>query len=266
MGRVVPRLLKRLFKATILVLAVAVLAFISRVVYDYMKETPLLTLREVTIEGCQKTSEKDILSMAQLDRQPNILSINLAKLRNKVEANPWIDRAEIRRIFPDRISIKIIERQPVAIILLDRLYYIDGQGVIFARVPKGHQIDHPVLTGLHRDDFKAQPDEAWGLVSKALRLVRLIEGGEALSQKNISEIHMDKAFGISLYTNEGAIEIKLGRDHYEAKWKRLERVWRHLRGRPLKPTYIDCNYEKRVIVKMMDATAFYAKRLIKERR
>jgi cell division protein FtsQ len=264
MGRAVPRLLKRLFKATILVLAVAVLALISQVVYGYMKETPLLTLREVTIEGCQKTSEKEILSMTQLDRQPNILSINLAKLRSKVEANPWIDRAEIRRIFPDRISIRIIERQPVAIILLDRLYYIDGQRVIFARLPKGHQIDHPVLTGLHKDDFKTRPDDAWGLVSKALRLVRLIEGGEALSQRDISEIHMDKALGISLYTNEGAIEIKLGLDHYEAKWKRLERVWRHLRRGPLKPTYIDCNYEKRVIVKMRDTTAFYAKRLIKK--
>lgn len=251
------RLLKRLFKATILVLAVAVFAFISRVVYGYMKETPLLTLREVTIEGCQRTSEKEILSMTQLDRQPNILSINLAKLRSKVEAYPWIERAEIRRTFPDRISIKIIERQPVAIILLDRLYYMDGQGVIFARVPKGHRIDHPVVTGLDRDDFKAQPEEAWGLVSKALRLVRLIEGGETLSQKNISEIHVDKAFGISLYTNEGAIEIKLGLDHYEAKWKRLERVWRHLRKRPFKPAYIDCNYEKRVIVKMRDAMAYF---------
>ncbi len=263
MGRVVPRLLKSLFKATILVLAVAVLALISRVVYGYMKETPLLTLREVTIEGCQKTSEKDILSMTQLDRHPNVLSINLAKLKSEVEAHPWIERAEIRRIFPDRVSIKIIERQPVAIILLDRLYYIDGQGVIFARVPKGRQIDYPVLTGLDRDDFKAQPDEAWGFVSKALRLVRLIEGGETLSQRDISEIHIDKAFGISLYTNEGAIEIKLGLDHYDVKWERLERVWRHLRKRPLKPAYIDCNYEKRVIVKMRDAMAFYPKRSTK---
>ena len=263
MGEGVPRLLKRLFKATILVLTVAVVAFLWRVVYGYMKETPLLTLNEITVEGCQKTSEKDILSMTQLDRQRNMLSIDLATLRSKVEANPWIERAEIRRIFPDRIFIKITERKPVAIILLDHLYYIDGQGVIFTRVPKGHQIDHPILTGLHRDDFKAHPDEAWGLVFKALRLIRLIEGREVLSQKEISEIHMDKAFGISIYTNNGAIEIKLGLDRYEAKWKRLERVWEHLRKRPLKPVYIDCNYEKRVIVKMRDAMAFFEERLMK---
>jgi len=263
MGEGVPRLLKRLFKATILVLTVAVVAFLWRVVYGYMKETPLLTLNEITVEGCQKTSEKDILSMTQLDRQRNILSIDLAKLRSKVQANPWIERAQIRRIFPDKISIKITERKPVAIILLDRLYYIDGQGGIFARVPKGHQIDHPVLTGLLRDDFKAHPDEAWRLVSKALQLIRVIEGGETLPQKDISEIHMDKAFGLSIYTNDGAIEIKLGHDLYEAKWKRLERVWRYLRKRPLKPVYIDCNYEKRVIVKMRDAMAFYPKRSTK---
>ena len=264
MGEVVPRFLKGLFKATILVLTVAVVAFLWRVVYGYMKETPLLTLNEITVEGCQKTSQKDILSMTQLDRQTNILSIDLAKLRSKVQANPWIERAEIRRIFPDRISIKITEREPVAIILLDRLYYIDGQGVIFARVPKGNQINHPVLTGLNRDDFKAYPDEAWGLVSKALKLIRVIEGGEVLPQKDISEIHMDKVFGLSIYTNDGAVEIKLGLDLYEAKWKRLERVWRHLRKRPLKPAYIDCNYGKRVIVKMRNTTALYAKRLIKK--
>ncbi len=260
------RLLKRLFKATILVLFVALVAFFWRIVYGYMKETPLLTLHEITIEGSQRTSEKDILSMTQLDRQMNILSIDLDKLREKVQAHPWIERAEIRRIFPDRISIRITERKPVAIILLDRLYYIDRQGVIFARVPKGRQIDHPVLTGLRRDDFKAHPDEAWGFVSRALKLIGVIAGGEILSQKDISEIHMDKAFGLSVYTNDRAIEIKLGLDLYEAKWKRLERVWRHLRKSPLQPAYIDCNYEKRVIVKMRDATAFYAKRLIKERR
>jgi cell division septal protein FtsQ len=229
-----------------------------------MRETPLLTLQETTIEGCQKTSEKDILSMAQLNRQRNILSIDLAELRRKVEANPWIERAEIRRIFPDRISIKITERKPVAIILLDRLYYIDAQGVIFARVPKDHQIDHPILTGLRRDSFKVQPDGAWGLVSKALRLIRVMEEGEVLSQKDISEIHMDKAFGISTYTNDGAIEIRLGFDPYESKWRRLERVWSHLHKRALKPAYIDCNYEKRVIVKMRDATPFYPKRLTKK--
>lgn len=256
-------LLKGLCKATILILVVAALALICRVVYGYMMDVPLLTLREVVIEGCHNTDERDILLTTQLHRRPNILSIELASLRSKVENNPWIERAEIRRIFPDRISIKITERRPAAFIFLDRLYYIDAEGVIFARVSEGHEIDRPILTGVNRDDFEANPDESWGLISKALELLKLMERGEVLSQTDISEIHMDKAFGISIYTSEGAVEIKLGLDHYEAKWERLERVWRHLRKRSLKPAYIDCNYEKRVIVKMREATACSAKRLVK---
>jgi len=248
-------LLKGICKATILIVVVAVLAFICRVVYGYMVDSPLLTLREVVIEGCRKISEREILSMTQLDRRPNILSVELDALRNKVETNPWIARAEIRRIFPDSISIKVTERRPAAIILLDRLYYIDAQGAIFARVPEDQDIDYPILTGLHREDFKANPDQSRALLSKALTLVTVMEDGEVLSKKDISEIHMDKAFGISIYTKEGAIEIKLGLDHYEPKWKRLERVWRHLREMSLNPLSIDCNYEKRIIVKMREATA-----------
>jgi len=248
-------LLKGLCKATILIVVVAVSAFICRVVYGYMMDSPLLTLREVVIEGCRKISEREILSMTQLDRRPNILSVELDALRNKVETNPWIARAEIRRIFPDSISIKVTERRPAAIILLDRLYYIDAQGAIFARVPEDQDIDYPILTGLHREDFKANPDQSRALLSKALTLVTVMEDGEVLSKKDISEIHMDKAFGISIYTKEGAIEIKLGLDHYEPKWKRLERVWRHLREMSLNPLSIDCNYEKRIIVKMREATA-----------
>ena len=248
-------LLKGICKATILIVVVAVLAFICRVVYGYMVDSPLLTLREVVIEGCRKISEREILSMTQLDRRPNILSVELDALRNKVETNPWIARAEIRRIFPDSISIKVTERRPAAIILLDRLYYIDVQGAIFARVPEDQDIDYPILTGLHREDFKANPDQSRALLSKALTLVTVMEDGEVLSKKDISEIHMDKAFGISIYTKEGAIEIKLGLDHYEPKWKRLERVWRHLREMSLNPLSIDCNYEKRIIVKMREATA-----------
>jgi cell division septal protein FtsQ len=263
MGEMVSRLLKRLFKVTVLVLVVAVLAFIGRTVYGYMMDSPLLALREVVIEGCRKTSERDILSVTQLDRRPNIMSLKLATLRSKVETHPWIERAEIRRIFPDRISIRITERRPAAIILLDRLYYIDVHGVIFARVPKDHHIGHPILTGLHRDDFRDHPDISWGLISKALRLIRVIKEGKVLSQKDISEIHMDRTFGISIFTNDETIEINLGLDHYRAKWKRLEKVWRHLRQRSPKPAYIDCNYEKKVIVKMKDTTACYAKRLTK---
>ncbi len=248
-------LLKGLCKAIILIVIVAVGAFICRVVYGYMMDSSLLTLREVVIEGCRKISEREILSITQLDRRPNVLSIELDALRSKVETNPWIARAEIRRIFPDRISIKVTERRPAAIILLDSLYYIDAHGAIFARVPEDQDIDYPILTGLHRDDFKANPDRSWALVFKALDLITVIKEGEVLSQKDVSEIHMDKAFGISIYTKEGAIEIKLGFDHYEPKWKRLERVWRHLGESSLKPLYIDCNYEKRVIVKMREATA-----------
>ncbi|MCK5553062.1 MAG: FtsQ-type POTRA domain-containing protein [Deltaproteobacteria bacterium] len=263
MGEMVFRLLKRLFKVTALVLVVAVLAFIGRTVYGYMMDSPLLALREVVIEGCRKTSERDVLSLTQLDRRPNILNVKLGTLRSKVETHPWIEHAEIRRIFPDRISIRITERRPVAIILLDRLYYIDAHGVIFAGVPKDHHIGHPILTGLHRDDFRDHPDQSWVLVSKALRLIRVIKEARVLSQKDISEIHMDRTFGISIFTNDETIEIKLGLDHYRAKWKRLERVWRHLRQRSPRPAYIDCNYEKRVIVRMGDTTAFYAKKLTK---
>lgn len=257
------RFLRGLCKATIFILAVAALAFIGRVVYGYMMDVPLLTLREVVIEGCRNISEKDILFATQLYRRPNILSIELASVRKAVEKNPWVERAEIRRVFPDRISIKITERRPVAFILLDRLYHIDAQGVIFATVPEGHEIDHPILTGLHRDDFETYPDQSRGLISKALGLLKLMEGGETLSHKDISEIHMDKAHGIDVYTNEGAVEIKLGLDRYEAKWKRLERVWGHLRQRSLTPAYINCDYEKRVIVKMREATAYSTKRLVR---
>lgn len=248
-------LLKGICKATILMVLVAVLALICRVVYGYMVDSPLLTLREVIIEGCRKTSEREILSLTQLDRRPNILSVELDALRSKLETNPWIARAEIRRIFPDSISIKVIERRPNAIILLERLYYIDAQGAIFAKFPEDQDIDYPILTGLHREDFKANPDQSRALLSKALTLVTVMENGEVLSKKDISEIHMDKASGISIYTKEGAIEIKLGLDHYEPKWKRLERVWGHLRQRSLNPLFIDCNYEKRVIVKVREATA-----------
>ena len=263
MGEMVSRLLKRLCKVTVLVLIVAVLGFIGRTVYGYMMDSPLLFLREVVIEGCRKTSERDILSLTQLARRPNILSVKLATLRSKVETHPWIERAEIRRIFPDRISIRITERRPAAIILLERLYYIDAHGAIFARVPEDHAIGHPILTGLHRDDFRDHPDQSWKLVSKALRVIRVIKEGRVLSQKNISEIHMDKTFGISIFTNDETIEIKLGLDHYRAKWERLERVWKDLHQKPLKPAHIDCNYEKRVIVKMRDTTTCYAKKLTK---
>lgn len=257
-----PLFLRKLFKATILVLVIAILALGGRIIHRYMMGSPLLTLGEVIIEGCQELSKDDILALTQLDRRPNILSVKLAALRSRVETNPWIERAEIKRMFPCKILITITERSPVAIILLDRLYYIDARGMIFARVPKGHRITYPILTGLHRDDFKARPVESQGLVSRALWLIKIIRNGEVLSLEDISEIRMDTTLGIRIYTYEGAIEIKLGLDHYGEKWNRLERVWKHLRKSPRTPIYIDCSYDKRVIVKTRETKASYGKKSI----
>ena len=61
--------------------------------------------------------------------------------------NPWVETVRIRRFFPDSLSIAITEREPVAVVNMGFIYYLDKKGNIFKVLNQGDRLDYPVITG-----------------------------------------------------------------------------------------------------------------------
>jgi cell division septal protein FtsQ len=179
---------------------------------------------------------------------PNLFSVNLKEVVRRLEFHPWIDQVRVRKVFPNKILIQIEEKKPMAIIQLEELYYIDIKGEIFSPVRNGDQYNYPYLTGLTRQGLEKDPAETKGLIMKALELLRMIDQEKVPPLKDISEIHMEKTFGIQCFTKTEGVEVKMGWEDFGDKLRRLFLIWSDLRKRGFSAVSIDCSDLRRIVV------------------
>ena len=137
----------------------------------------------------------------------------------------------------------------MAIVQLEELYYIDTQGEIFSPVGDRDEYNYPYLTGLTRRVLEIDPVEGKRLIAKALEFLRIVGQEKSPPLGEISEIHMEEAFGIHCFTKGEGVEIKMGWEDFGEKLRRLSLIWSDLRKRGFSVTSIDCSDLKRMVVK-----------------
>jgi len=59
----------------------------------------------------------------------NILLLDMAKVRKRLEALPWVKEARLRKVFPSMLEIGLTPRRPAALIRRDAVYLVDRDGV-----------------------------------------------------------------------------------------------------------------------------------------
>ncbi len=99
---------------------------------------PALDVDEVYCEGCIITESSEIVVKAQIKTGENILLANLGKSRRLLEADPLIEEASIRRVFPNKICITITERTPVAYAMCGtECAVLDDGGIVLEVIADG---------------------------------------------------------------------------------------------------------------------------------
>ena len=149
----------------------------------------------------------------------------------------------------NKILIQVEERKPIAILQLEELYYIDSKGVIFSRVWDRDVYNYPFLTGLTRQVLEKESAEAKNLIKKSLELLRITDQERVPPLGEISEIHMDKTFGIRCFTQTEGLEIRMGWEDFREKLKRVSLIWSDLQKRGISAASIECSDLKRMVVK-----------------
>ncbi len=231
----------------------ASVAFCGFTLYRYFEHSGQLNIGEVKIMGCINVPESDLLDMAKVDFRSNLLDLDLQEVSRRLTQHPWVEKAKVRRDFSGKaLIIEVQERVPRALILLDELYLVDRNGEIFKKAEMKEKLDFPILTGLSLPEWKQRNPEAIELIQQALELLNFLEGRKIFSPREVSEIHLSKKNGLTLYTLDGGIPIRLGMGEYEDKLNRLEKVLPDLRNKLKNVEYLALDYPKKVVVKMKD--------------
>jgi cell division protein FtsQ len=228
-----------------LALIVTVLASASFMIlaYNYMISAPYFQIEKTAIKGCERITEKEVLTLAGIKPFQNILAINPGEIARRINSNPWVKDVSIERGLPNRLVIEVRERKVSALVKEKRgIYFMDSSGVIIKKLKNGEKADVPILTGFHKNA---------ALLKKSIELITCLSANSGSPEiRNVSEIHGDEIFGFSIFTDSGLC-IQLGFGNYEKKLKRLKSVITDLRRKSLNKECIciDLSNPNRVVVK-----------------
>lgn len=133
-----------------LLFAAAALLFAAQLI-GWLTRLPQFTLRAIQIDGeVTRNSVATIRANAAPRLAGNFFSIDLASTRQAFESVPWVRRAVVRRVWPDRIAVRLEEHRAAAWWQVDEGQdkLVNLQGEVFEANPGDVEDDDlPVLRG-----------------------------------------------------------------------------------------------------------------------
>jgi len=189
----------------------------------WLLTTPYLAVHSVRVEGAARVPVEDILAEADIPLGTNILRLDPAGVRARLEALPQIRRAEVIRELPDRVTILVEERRPFTLVHAGRLHWLDDEARLLGEEREAVAPAVPIISGLSEEELDSMRSAPGPKALAAIALVRaLLRGGSSLAAE-ISEIDMSGREGPVLYTLDG-LEVRIGTEQWDERLARLDGV------------------------------------------
>ncbi len=223
--------------------------------YHHLVHSDIFRITSIQVEGNRVLRRQQVLEIAAVEEGDNLLALDNRSMAERLAQHRWVARAKVSRKLPSTLVIRLREEQPLALVRRgegqeSRLFYLNRQGVLFAPVPAGADLDFPVISG----DLKAaglvdNRFVAHSLGMEAVSFLALAAAGNpVLPIQAVSELYCSPARGLVLYLLDQPFPIYLGHGHMREKYSRLVKIIDHLyrRDRVEDLARIDMEYQRRV--------------------
>ena len=189
----------------------------------------------VEIMGVAHSARDNVASMFEKDYGRSIYLMPLRQRRDELLRLQWVKDARVTRVWPNRLQIRITEREPAAFVQLPgetELPLIDTDGFIL-RPEIQESLNLPILTGVTRQ----QSDDERRV--RVRRLRKLMNDSGELSAK-ISEVDATDPDNLKIMQDAGgkAVTLIIGNRYFK---RRLEKFRQNaddlLRRDPSKTTF-----------------------------
>ncbi len=142
--------------------------------------------------------------------EASFFKVDLNGMRHDLEQMPWIAHAQVRRVWPDQVVIRLDEQLPIARWGEEAL--LNNQGEAFAPSELSNYEHLPQLHGPKRAQQRVM--QQYQLLSQMLRPLGF----------SITRLELRERGSWFLTTSEG-IELLLGRDHLVEKVRRFGTIY-----------------------------------------
>lgn len=195
--------------------------------YDYFTQTQHFRAQRAVVTGQRRLSRQEVLKIAEVGAQTNILSVNLTTTRKRLLANAWIANATVSREIPSALHIDIVEEFPLAHLDMgnDKGFLINDKGKVFKRKARGDGDTMIRVTGLAYSDLPVVGRPHTKIFRSVMSLLRMVGKKESpIPLARISRIHIDREIGATVYTRADNQAIKFGFSRYNEKCEALRQL------------------------------------------
>ena len=183
---------------------------------------PAFEVHRIDVAGNVRVSDVALRHLADIRTGTHMSQVDLQRAVAGVQAHPWVARAEGRMLFPSGVQILVEEHQPVMLLALEHLWYVDDAGNVF-RQADGADLDYPVLSGMDSALVEEHPDVARAVIMSATDVLDATAGHPQLGADHLSEVRFDARAGFTLILRSGT-ELVVGFDDIDQRIERFDRL------------------------------------------
>jgi len=208
---------------------------------------------EVVVSGNRFVSREEVLNALNLPLNTsllpgiNVFRISLEDKRRAVETIPWVQSATVTRVLPNRMTVQVVERTPVAFVNLGgRVSLVDAEGTILEKPDKA-TFDFPVLAGLEAARTLDERRARLALYQDFMRQVaeEMPRAGWAVSEVDLAEGDDLRAL---LVQGTETVQVHFGHQDFLERFRNFLVLLPELRRSNLKLDSVDLRYRNQIVV------------------
>ena len=216
----------------VLVLAVGVVLGVRYGAKHFFFENPDYQLSQIEFQTDGSLQREQVLKTAELHEGVNIFTVNLGKVRDRLQQLSQVDEVQVIRKLPGEIDIRIVERKPVAWITSEKqildpfasdvAFLVDARGVLMKEKKLlTEYLGLPSITGCTSESLEAGKIVESFEAKAALELVRLSSASFMQTRFQIREIDVSKGYCL-VVSDKNHTRVTFGFDNLETQLQRLE--------------------------------------------
>ncbi len=185
----------------------------------WLTRAPWFSIRVIQLEGeFARSNVHTIRANAMPQLQGNFFSIDLQQARAGFESAPWVRRAAVRRVWPDRLAVRLEEHHPVA------LWETEGAD---ARLVNSHGEVFEVNLGDVEEEVLPVFEGPAGQSAALWDMYGKLRPRLAQQHLDVARLSLSGRGSWHVETDDGA-QIQLGRGNDDEVLARVERFTRTL--------------------------------------
>ena len=234
---------KKLFSKTFVFFLI--ILFLLTVLYSLYIH-PFMQISDIYISGNKNISDEQIISQMSNPIGENILTYKIADSEERINAIDTVDGVEIKKVFPNLLSIEVDESYPLFYQEgKDKTYYIDNKAKIIESSPENNdgliKIRGAKLRNITGENFTSS--------EASLNFVKAIQEFSYIDK--VKEIDLENKAEIGIMLND--IDVKFGDlNNISDKLKLLDKILNDIDQKGVLAVQIDLDNGKNPRVKVDD--------------